>query len=649
MKMQENFEIFISFKDLDNEGKSTRDSVMAREIYEYFTSRGFSVFFSKVSLEALGISAYKRAIDQALDTAQVLIVVGTSVEYLTSEWVYYEWDSFFNDIISRVKPEGKVFVYLENVAVGSLPRALRQSQAIFNSDNSLEKLFNFVANAAKKKANVLDSESDDHHGWPASEIKITDQGSLPSVVSVSAREKQEKRKNKDRNGVKRLSIFFVIAVIFGSIGFGVNGFLNKKKDDGNAEYSDTNQILNQNQNLSQSLESDQNGIEKKDISKRNGGVEPTPKTVAGKNQELDEKPEGNGKNIGDSPGQSLTANGQVKDKLNTSKIKDNEGSGALVNFNKAQKEIQSEAVTSEEIGTPDQEIKSKIAQKQQAETPEKTARPGLQKVTSSKEENQDYKENSQKNNTITANNKQVATITKPGPSIALKKTHVDEITNMEFTLIPGGCFKMGDNFGDGLSNERPVHEVCVSSFYMGKFEVTQGQYQAIVGNNPSNFKKGENFPVEMVSWNDAKSFIHQINQKSGKKYRLPTEAEWEYAARAAGSGDKYAGGNDINTVSWNKMNSGSSTHPVGMKTPNSFGLYDMTGNVAEWCEDYYDSAFFSSSPKDNPRGPTSGGGHVSRGSSWYDGPAEARVVSRNGESSSNTGVGLGFRLVFPVP
>jgi hypothetical protein len=145
--MNEPYDVFLSFKGLGSNGKPTRDSVLAHDIYEYLTARTLRVFYSSISLETLGVSAFKKAIDQALDRSRVLVAIGTSGENLDSEWVRYEWDSFYNDILTGVKVEGRVFVYIEDVGLASLPRALRQSQAINHKAGSLELLYNFIANA----------------------------------------------------------------------------------------------------------------------------------------------------------------------------------------------------------------------------------------------------------------------------------------------------------------------------------------------------------------------------------------------------------------------------------------------------------------------------------------------------------------------
>ncbi|MEN6423126.1 MAG: formylglycine-generating enzyme family protein [Smithella sp.] len=228
------------------------------------------------------------------------------------------------------------------------------------------------------------------------------------------------------------------------------------------------------------------------------------------------------------------------------------------------------------------------------------------------------------------------------------KTFKDAATGMEMIFVKGGCFQMGDTFGDGYSQEKPVHEVCVSDFYMGKYEVTQGQWQRIMGNNPSHFSScGANCPVENVSWNDVQGFIEKLNSRTGKRYRLPTEAEWEYAARSGGKSEKYAGGDDVDAVAWYFSNSGSRTHPVGQKQPNGLGLYDMSGNVWEWCNDWYGDKYYNQSPRDNPGGPSSGSSRVFRGGSWFNLAARTRAANRYWNFPDFRDLIRGFRLALP--
>ena len=227
-------------------------------------------------------------------------------------------------------------------------------------------------------------------------------------------------------------------------------------------------------------------------------------------------------------------------------------------------------------------------------------------------------------------------------------TLTDPTTGMTLVKVTGGTYTMGDTFGDGFSYELPTHQVTLSDFYIGKYEVTQGEWQAVMGNNPSDFAAcGSTCPVEQVSWNDIQTFITTLNQRSGKSYRLPTEAEWEYAARSGGKSEKYSGGSDVNAVAWYSANSGSATHPVGQKQANGLGLYDMSGNVFEWVSDYwYDS--YSSTAQTNPTGPSSGSNRVGRGGSWHDDADYARASLRGESTPGNRFNLLGFRLASPV-
>ncbi len=223
----------------------------------------------------------------------------------------------------------------------------------------------------------------------------------------------------------------------------------------------------------------------------------------------------------------------------------------------------------------------------------------------------------------------------------------DPTTGMKFVNLSGGCFQMGDNFGDGDGDEKPVHEVCVSDFAIGKYEVTQGEYKRIIGSNPSHFSLcGDNCPVEKVSCNDVQDFINKLNSQSGRNYRLPTEAEWEYAARSGGKREKYSGGDNVNAVSWYGSNSGAETHPVGQKQANGLGIYDMSGNVWEWAKDW--KGDYSSGSQQNPQGPSSGSNRVIRGGSWYNVARHMRAAYRYNFSPDDRRNHLGFRLASPV-
>lgn len=223
------------------------------------------------------------------------------------------------------------------------------------------------------------------------------------------------------------------------------------------------------------------------------------------------------------------------------------------------------------------------------------------------------------------------------------------VSRIEFVFVKGGAFKMGDSFSDGDDDEKPVHEVSLDSFLIGKYPVTQRQWQAVMGTNPSEFKtSGLDAPVENVSWYDVQEFIKKLNIKSCKSYRLPTEAEWEYAARSGGKNEKWAGTSDESSLAsyaWYDKNSGDCTHPVGQKKPNWLGLYDMSGNVKEWVGDWYGR--YSTDCQQNPRGPSSGTFRVDRGGGWGYCQGFVRAAIRGGDLPDLRSYNLGVRLLAP--
>lgn len=211
----------------------------------------------------------------------------------------------------------------------------------------------------------------------------------------------------------------------------------------------------------------------------------------------------------------------------------------------------------------------------------------------------------------------------------------------KFVKIPDGSFQMGSETGD--DQDKPVHSVRISNpFYMSKYLVTQEQWEAVMGENPSHFN-GKNLPVETVSWDDVQEFIRRLNQKMEREiFRLPTEAEWEYACRA-GTASDYAG--ILNDMAWYNSNSNDQTHRVGTKQPNAWGLYDMHGNVWEWCQDWYD--YYSIGGVSDPTGPTRSqyGTRIVRGGGWHNDARSCRSAARNSYKPGNRYGILGFRLV----
>ena len=226
----------------------------------------------------------------------------------------------------------------------------------------------------------------------------------------------------------------------------------------------------------------------------------------------------------------------------------------------------------------------------------------------------------------------------------------DVLTRMydDMVYVEGGTFTMGATMEQGYDaedDEKPAHQVTLSSFYICKHEVTQEEWKAVMGSNQA-YWKGKRLPMESVSWDECQTFISKLNSITGKTYRLPTEAEWEYAARGGNKsiGYKYSGNDILKGVAWYQDNSGYRTHEVMVKAPNELGLYDMSGNVSEWCNDWYGSEYYAISPGNNPKGPTSGSDHIKRGGSWSHNDKDCRVSNRKDFGNSRD-KHIGFRLV----
>ena len=226
---------------------------------------------------------------------------------------------------------------------------------------------------------------------------------------------------------------------------------------------------------------------------------------------------------------------------------------------------------------------------------------------------------------------------------------LEPITGMAFVWVPGGCYEMG--CGSWTSecddDEKPVHRVCVDGFWMGRTEVTQGQWKKIMEVNTSSFQKGDDYPVERVSWNEAKIFAEYLesSNKNSYSFRLPTEAEWEYACRSGGKPEIYAGNGSVDDLAWYAGNSQGKTHPVATKKPNGLGLYDMSGNVYEWCEDIYSNEAYKNHDAANPLYAGCESRRVGRGGSWRYVASDVRCSLRSFCSPGLRFHHLGFRLV----
>jgi formylglycine-generating enzyme required for sulfatase activity len=239
--------------------------------------------------------------------------------------------------------------------------------------------------------------------------------------------------------------------------------------------------------------------------------------------------------------------------------------------------------------------------------------------------------------------------TSPSEEPATKDTVFEtSFTNsigMEFVLIPAGTFMMGspDSDAEAFDWEKPVHLVTINrQFYLGKYPVTQAQWEAVMGDNPSRFKGNPNHPVESVSWANVQAFLHKLNVWEGRRaYHLPTEAQWEYACRAGTQTIRYE--SDLDVIAWYRANSGHATRGVGQKPPNAWGLYDMLGNVWEWCQDWFAKDYYRHSPTVDPQGPDAGYYRALRGGGWDSSARSVRAALRDGVDSAYCFGRLGFR------
>lgn len=235
----------------------------------------------------------------------------------------------------------------------------------------------------------------------------------------------------------------------------------------------------------------------------------------------------------------------------------------------------------------------------------------------------------------------------PGPSNGV---YTVEGISFKMIFVEGGTFEMGatSEMENPWNDELPVHQVTVSDFYLCEVEVTQALWEALMDTNYSSFL-GAELPVQEVSWNECQEFISRLNKQTGETFRLPTEAEWEFAARGGNLSNhtQFAGSSNIDEVAWYANNSGETPHPVAQKLPNELGLYDMSGNVWEWCSDYFGD--YLDEPQTNPQGPEKGGYHVYRGGSWFGAERSTRISTRDRFGSNESNYNLGLRLALTKP
>ena len=236
------------------------------------------------------------------------------------------------------------------------------------------------------------------------------------------------------------------------------------------------------------------------------------------------------------------------------------------------------------------------------------------------------------------------------PPLPPPGTRIERLTGIEFVPVPGGEFTMGSE--EHSASESPPHRVRIDSFLLGRTEVTQRQWAMVMGTDPSHFTGCGDCPVEQVSWEDVREYLRRAGEPVGMEFRLPTEAEWEYAAGGGATHQRWPGtdrGSDAGEYAWYSGSFQGKTRPVGLKIPNSFMLSDMGGNVAEWCADWYGEDYYGESPVDNPRGPGTGSRRVVRGGSWLGSPYDARVTHRSRRPPDTRSRTIGFRVAADAP
>ncbi len=295
------------------------------------------------------------------------------------------------------------------------------------------------------------------------------------------------------------------------------------------------------------------------------------------------------------------------------------------------KQEEAQRLKAEEERQQQEKEQQRLQQEQESKRLEELARAGLEKKN--QEEAQRLKAEEERQRKAEEEKKRAE------PQIG--QVWKERITGMQFVYVPAGGLLLGSENGE--ADEKPVHRVELDGFWLEKCEVTQGQWGRVMGSTPASFQKGNDYPVERVSWDETQEFIRRLNQLTGLVFRLPTEAEWEYACRAGTAGDT-SGYGRIDQAAWYYDNSSEQTHAVGQKKANAWGLFDMLGNVGEWCQDWYDPGYYAKSPSRNPTGPAAGERRVYRGGSWVNRANMLRASIRLHQVPSTKRNNLGIRL-----
>lgn len=583
-----NYDIFISCK--------STDYVLAEELYTYLKSQGFNIFLSNMELRRMKDSEYMDAISAALDSAHHLIVLTSSSENVLSKWVKFEWTTFLNETLSGRKV-GQIITVLHNMPVSNLPIQLRHYES-FTMEDYNDRIVPYLETPAY--------------------LERKEQASKKALLEAEKLRKENEEKQRRE-------------------------ILKQEIEDGTLEY----------QRYATNLESKaQQIIEKQSLL---GVVEKKcpvcNKTVALKSKycdrcgwtfvpEFEATPKGNKDQIFLMQSNWRAAN-------NSSKV------------SKKSSDKQS-AKKDSEIASLQNELVTIKAGFKKVQTECRTY--WLHRVS-------DLKSEVKRLRWLIVSI--VGILAVVGGIISYRvfyhpaRIKIGDVTyNMVF--VKGGTFQMGATSEQGSEAaiyEKPVHSVTLGNYMIGQTEVTQELWEAVMGSNPSRYKGTKN-PVGCVSWNDCQEFIKKLNEITGQNYRLPTEAEWEYAARGGNKskGYKYSGSNNIDDVAWHWKNSGdayligtdedwsdekvksnnSTTHQVASKAPNELGLYDMSGNVAEWCQDWY--GLYHDNAQINPQGPDTGSYRVVRGGSIYNIVSSCRSSRRGTADSEKRYWNYGLRL-----